>query len=188
MNRFVVILLQQTELEGVMSSSPLFGIQEEQFLRTEEKVVCSDSQQAQQVKDTTIHRFHSGEQYLVIFNVSKKNNIKSLIYTAAAYSFVPIVVGVPSIVKDLHVCDVEYLYYASFKDLKAFLSDRGIPLVAIEIMDGARSILENPFHQSVAFMPGNEVRYIHVSYFGLLSQKFCVSIGLWTKFHSNSRL
>ena len=29
-------------------------------------------------------------------------------------------------------------------------------MVGIEIMEGAKSVLENPFHKSIAIMPGNE--------------------------------
>lgn len=95
-------------------------------------------------------------QYLVIANVSKKNNVKFLINAAAAYNFQVILVGCKKM-DDLHVApDLAFIYMDLLQDAVQFLKERSIPLVGIEIMEGARSVLENPFTQSIAFMPGNE--------------------------------
>ena len=100
------------------------------------------------IGDEEIHR------YLVIFNISKKHNVTSLVYTALGFGFVPIVVGLVELIKSVKV--KEFLYFATFPELELFLSQRNVPLIAIEISSSSRSILDNPYTKSIAFMPGNE--------------------------------
>lgn len=96
------------------------------------------------------------ERYVVITNISKKNNIKALINAAAAYNFGAILVGWKT-PEELNISDnVKFIQLDSIDQLVLFLRERSIPLVGVEIMDGARSVLDNPFEGSVAFMPGNE--------------------------------
>lgn len=96
------------------------------------------------------------ERYVVITNISKKNNIKALINAAAAYNFEAILVGWKN-AEELHIADdIKFIQLDSIDQLVVFLQERSIPLVGVEIMDGARSVLDNPFEGSVAFMPGNE--------------------------------
>jgi hypothetical protein len=98
-------------------------------------------------------------KYLVIANVSKRANIKGLIYTALAYDFIPIIVGVPNIDDfQIYLENQSILRMDSLEEMQSFLFERRIPLVGIEIMDQARSILEepSPFMSSIALMPGNE--------------------------------
>ncbi|KAJ1419870.1 hypothetical protein B484DRAFT_453274 [Ochromonadaceae sp. CCMP2298] len=98
------------------------------------------------------------QRYVVITNISKKNNVRVLINAAATYAFRVLLVGWKDI-SDLFldpkleplVTELEGL-----PQLKEFLSARGVPLVGIEIIDGARCVLTDPFERSVAVMPGNE--------------------------------
>jgi tRNA G18 (ribose-2'-O)-methylase SpoU len=95
-------------------------------------------------------------RYLIIANVSKKNNVKFLINAAAAYKFQVILVGCKKM-DDLHVSpELTFLYMDTLEQAAAFLAEKSIPLVGIEIMDGAQSVVDNPFTSSIAFMPGNE--------------------------------
>ncbi len=108
--------------------------------------------------------FHHSESiapnYLVISNISKKNNVQALIHTAQAYNFVPIVVGMKAIMRELdpHLNMAgSYKYMETMKDLSEFLTTEGIPLIAIEITESATNVLHFPFStSSTAFMPGNE--------------------------------
>lgn len=98
----------------------------------------------------------SPQRYLVICNVSKKNNVKFLINAATAYRFQVILVGWKSI-EDLHVDpDLRFVHMNTLDEVVLFLSERSIPLVGIEIVDGAQSVVDTPFTHSIAFMPGNE--------------------------------
>lgn len=102
------------------------------------------------VSAAAVHR------YVVITNISKKNNVKALINAASAYNFGVILVGWKN-VEELNLSgDIKLIHVDTIEQLTAFLHENAIPLVGVEIMDGARSVLENPFAHSVAFMPGNE--------------------------------
>jgi tRNA G18 (ribose-2'-O)-methylase SpoU len=95
-------------------------------------------------------------RYLVICNVSKKNNVKYLINAAAAYNFQPILVGCKKM-DDLHVsAELSFVYMDTLDEASEFLKERNIPLVGIEIMEGAQSIVDDPFTKPIAIMPGNE--------------------------------
>ena len=52
--------------------------------------------------------------------------------------------------------DNEILWFDSLDELGVFLNERNVPLVGIEIMDGAKSVLEEQFSESIAIMPGHE--------------------------------
>ena len=95
-------------------------------------------------------------RYLVIYNISKQNNIRALLHAAEAYRFQAIVVGACQ----TDLSDVKnyqaLIKLETYTELVAFLKAENVPLVGIEIMDGAKSILENPFTSSIALMPGNE--------------------------------
>ena len=96
------------------------------------------------------------ERYIVITNISKKNNVKFLINAAAAYKFKAILVGWKN-EEDLHVSpETPYIALETLDQLTQFLKERSIPLVGVEIIDGAQSVMDDPFTQSIAFMPGNE--------------------------------
>lgn len=96
------------------------------------------------------------EQYLVITNVAKRNNVKFLINTAVGYNFQIILVGWKNF-DDLYInTDTIVIRLETMQHLEVFLSAKNIPLVGIEIIDGAKSVLEDPFTRSIAIMPGNE--------------------------------
>jgi len=110
------------------------------------------------------------EGYLVISNISKKQNVKTLITVAVAFGVEHVViVGQPhfdlathapreSVVPRLS----EHVKIHRVEDLRAcktFLSERRARLYGIEIVDGARSVEEVDFKgHPCAFMMGNEAR------------------------------
>jgi tRNA G18 (ribose-2'-O)-methylase SpoU len=97
------------------------------------------------------------ENYLIISNVSKKNNVKVLMHAAMTYNFTAILVGCKNLENELLIEeDVKYISMDSLEQLHLFLKRKSIPLVGVEIVDGAQSVLENPFNTPIAFMPGNE--------------------------------
>mmetsp|Transcript_4897 Transcript_4897/g.6342 ORF Transcript_4897/g.6342 Transcript_4897/m.6342 type:complete len:169 (+) Transcript_4897:79-585(+) len=105
--------------------------------------------------------------YLVIANISKKQNIRTLITVAVAFGIDNIlIVGQPNFEVNTHVA-VSKLSYVEERiqfhrvcDLKAcrqFLTDRNIRLYGVEIVDGATNIEHADFSNKIcAFMMGNE--------------------------------
>ena len=124
--------------------------------------------------DDTCSHLGDRKKFLVVWNISKKANILSLISTAYAYGFTPLVVGLPRLLEDVErafgssssskgcCCDGamhDYTLFKTSKELSIFLSSQGVRLLGIEIMEESRSVLEACFsgpHDKVAFMPGNE--------------------------------
>lgn len=108
--------------------------------------------------DGVNHSMHEcpSNRYLVIANVSKKNNVKFLINAAAAYRFQIILVGCLNM-SDLHVDpELKFVHMETLGNAVEFLRERSIPLVGIEIVESAQSVLDDPFTDAIAFMPGNE--------------------------------
>ena len=96
------------------------------------------------------------ELYLVLYNISKKNNVKDLIATATAFGFQTILVGTAHS-KVSSIDENQIIRFDSLEATKLYLNDRGIPLVGIEILDNAHNVITRPFvNKSIAFMPGNE--------------------------------
>ena len=97
------------------------------------------------------------EKYLIISNISKKNNVKYLIHAAAAYGFVSILVDWKTDIQDLRIDErASYIQMMNLREVRKFLDSKCIPLIGIEIMDSAESISTAHFPASVAIMPGNE--------------------------------
>lgn len=99
------------------------------------------------------------ESFLVISHISKRNNARNLIFTACCYGLIPIFVGMDVMYEsglkdDIKTCNG--LRMKDLEDVHYFLSSKNIKLVAIEIVDGAKSVDEFTFSESIAFMPGNE--------------------------------
>ena len=90
-------------------------------------------------------------RYLIISNVSKKNNVLSLLKTAQSFNFVPIIVGLVKLSNGINC-----LQFDKLDECKTFLIQNNIKLVGIEIMQNSISVLDHPFEKSIAFMPGNE--------------------------------
>lgn len=102
-------------------------------------------------------------KYLVINNISKKNNIKSLCTVAAAFGFC-VLFSNPRLFDDstlqpLIERGLKSIRFPSISAVKQFLVERSVPLVGIEIMDSAIPCQSFPYESSafrVAFIPGNE--------------------------------
>lgn len=97
-----------------------------------------------------------GDQILVISNVCKLNNIKHLFNIAKCYSFDVVLVGITGIKQTMENYDVEFLYFEDLVECKRYLQERRIPLIGIEIVPNAKSVLEFSFSNKIALMPGNE--------------------------------
>ncbi len=95
-------------------------------------------------------------KYLVITNVCKRNNVKFLINSATAYNFKIILVGWKNFDELYFNEQASIVQMETIQELSEFLTTRNIPLVGIEIIEGAKSVLDNPFTTDIAFMPGNE--------------------------------
>ena len=103
------------------------------------------------------------DRYLVLNNISKKNNLRHLCITAAAFDLTVIFTSKsqeqdldldPLVAKGLLIRS-----YDSLAEAKLFLESHGVPLVGIEIMEEAVPLNTFPFHEygyRIAVMPGNE--------------------------------
>jgi tRNA G18 (ribose-2'-O)-methylase SpoU len=97
------------------------------------------------------------KSYLIISNISKRNNVIQLINVARVYNFVPILVAAPRIKESLPECLLsELLWFPDLKEVQAFMESRSVPIIAIEILAESKSVLDFQFPTSVALMPGNE--------------------------------
>lgn len=119
------------------------------------------------------------EKFLIIANISKRNNVKYLINTAFAYHFH--ILFITSDINNQCIDDIlneekdnlcdhndnncvicnkdslfssKYQLFLSFDELKSYLNNNNIPIVGIEICNNAISIEEYQFTNSIAFMPG----------------------------------
>jgi len=114
-------------------------------------------------------RLLSDGKYLVLFNISKMNNVRNLCVTAQSFGYGTIMVGQahgtleekelkwgPG--TDDNGLDVQRT--SSMSNLARQLAAAGMPLYGIEIMEDAKSILDPALMGSVpaghALMPGNE--------------------------------
>lgn len=103
------------------------------------------------------------DRYLVLNNISKKNNLQNLCATAAAFDFT-VVFTSPSQVQELHISPLleKGLRTRTFNNLseaKLYLISRNVLLVGIEIMEEALPLKHFPFAENdfrIAVMPGNE--------------------------------
>ena len=105
---------------------------------------------------------HCGS-YLIISGISKANNVEALCFAAASHRLLPVIVGLPAM-PDSHLTALEppfaFLRFGTLGEVVEFLSQRGVPLVGIEIIDK----VSVPFldwklpadGRGVALMPGNE--------------------------------
>lgn len=103
---------------------------------------------------------------LVVANVGKKNNVRTLLQTAAVFGVDgAIVVGQPAMETEALVKMIPTLAgrpcmalqrVGNMKDLKALLQQEQATLFGIEIVDGAISLEDATFEGTVALMMGNE--------------------------------
>jgi tRNA G18 (ribose-2'-O)-methylase SpoU len=112
--------------------------------------------------------------YFIIYNISKKANIISLIHSALAFHFVPILVGSVRLLQSSeflkHFDCQQLLIMNHISEVISFLSNRSIPIISIELAENAKSVNEDPFTQSIAFMAGNEGN-------GLSEKQYLISDG-----------
>lgn len=94
------------------------------------------------------------KRYVVVCNIAKQNNVRALINAAVAYNFKVIIIGLERM--DFGNTGEKLIRLATCEELKRFLKEENIPLVGIEIMPDAKSVMEDPFESSIALMPGNE--------------------------------
>ena len=112
--------------------------------------------------------------YLVITNISKRNNIKSLLQTAGACGCVGIlVVGQRRCSFDLdHGLDIPVIRFEKWNDCVQYVREGNILLVGVEIHPNAVNVEDfrmsflqqqqhHHHHQDVAFLMGNEGQGIH---------------------------
>jgi tRNA G18 (ribose-2'-O)-methylase SpoU len=103
------------------------------------------------------------DRYLVLNNISKKNNLQNLCATAGAFDFT-VVFTSPSQAQELHLSPLlekglRTMTFNNLSEAKLYLTSRNVPLVGIEIMEEALPLKGFPFAESdfrIAVMPGNE--------------------------------
>lgn len=103
------------------------------------------------------------ECYMLLTNISKKNNIRDLIFLAKAFNLIPIVVNMLNTktyiqqIFDTNMIQA-YMYFDHMDEAQSFLSSLKVTIIGIEIMSESISVCEFPFNifPSIAFMPGNE--------------------------------
>lgn len=99
------------------------------------------------------------KKYLVINNISKKNNVWQLIRTAEVYSYEIILVGAPNIRSSIVDAfpNIKITFFDKINQMKDFLIENNLPLIGIEIDERAQSVHEFQFPKiGFALMPGNE--------------------------------
>jgi len=99
------------------------------------------------------------KSYLFLFNVSKKSNFGFLIRTANAFGAEIVLIGKKKYssigaVGGTRRTPVQHFF--SLPDGVAFVREMGCRVLGVEIMPEAKSICDDPFTGSTAFMIGNE--------------------------------
>ena len=100
------------------------------------------------------------KSYLLLYNVGKRQNFGQLLRSACAFGVTAIlVVGAEKLSTfgnmgtTLHC---EFRHFTDIQSAKAYLVERKITLVGIEIAEGAVSVTSQPFDGDTCFMLGNE--------------------------------
>lgn len=115
-----------------------------------------ESQNVNSISNPTNNESNS-HQYLIIHNISKKNNVYQLVRTAEVYKFSPIIVCGPKLREQLHASGLSYLpYFDDLQQVRQMMRNNGVEIVGIEILDSAVSVLDFSFPSKIAIMPGNE--------------------------------
>ncbi|CAM9938820.1 unnamed protein product [Discosporangium mesarthrocarpum] len=103
------------------------------------------------------------ELYIIIANISKRPNIRSMIASASAFGADVLVVKQPKFSLDTHVppnvpSSVNIRRFDTLRDCCDFVHSRGGAVIGVEIVDGAKNLDEDPFPFSgtCAVMMGNE--------------------------------
>ncbi|CAL1145087.1 unnamed protein product [Cladocopium goreaui] len=100
------------------------------------------------------------ESFLLIFNVSKKQNFGTLLRSACAFGVSEVlVVGAKKIAtfgNQGTMAHANVRHFETLQAAKAELAARGARICGIEIDDTAQAVTQHPFTGSTAFMLGNE--------------------------------
>jgi tRNA G18 (ribose-2'-O)-methylase SpoU len=97
--------------------------------------------------------------YLLFHNISKKQNIGTMLRSAAAFGVHEVITAggrfssFGSKGADRHVPIREF---EKLTDATSYLRKRGVKIVGIEICEGAINVASRPFTGSTCFFPGNE--------------------------------
>lgn len=103
------------------------------------------------------------QMYVVIYNISKKKNIGSIIRSCVAFNVHTIYVIGRNKKKEVNYfgnmgtfkyANIEY--FSSINELKIYLKEKGILLYGVEIGRDAIPVTSKPFKQDTAFLFGNE--------------------------------
>jgi tRNA G18 (ribose-2'-O)-methylase SpoU len=98
--------------------------------------------------------------FLVIYNVSKKHNVGSIIRSAAAMNVSEVwVIGKKKLASFGNQGTAKRVVYRFFDDvnhLKTHATQSKVQILGVEIMEQAKSIWTFPFSGSTAFVMGNE--------------------------------
>ncbi|CAM9613846.1 unnamed protein product [Pylaiella littoralis] len=99
--------------------------------------------------------------FLVIANISKRCNIRSLIASALAFGAEVLIVGQPKFSIETHAPSglppgFSVTRFPDLSSCRDYVHSRGGTLIGVEIGDGAKNVDEEPFSGTCAFMPGNE--------------------------------
>jgi len=110
---------------------------------------------------------------LIIFNISKMNNVISLCITAASFSWEVIVIGLTVHSKlesyiNTRFPELNIMRLENLDMMKEYLHTRNTPLYGLEIIDGAISLrelakLKESKLLKIALMPGNEGNGINIT-------------------------
>ncbi|CAM9595792.1 unnamed protein product [Phaeothamnion confervicola] len=99
--------------------------------------------------------------FLIVYNVSKKNNVFLLTKSAIAFGAEPLIVGMPQL--DVERCLPPELRgcgllrrFACLADCLGYVRAAGAVVVGVEIDAAARNVETEPFVGITAFMVGNE--------------------------------
>ena len=107
----------------------------------------------------------SVKSYIIIHGLQKKRNISDLMVSATIFRAGIIFIGQRTFdfQKDLPLCirnTVPILRFKKLKSCQAFLAERGIKIVGVEIDEKSRNVDTEPFDGSIAFLLGCEVSII----------------------------
>lgn len=101
------------------------------------------------------------ESFVIVYNVSKRHNIGTLVRSATAF-------GVSEIIlvgrhKDFNAfgshgaaAHLRYRHFFTLADARSHLKEKGCDIIGVEIVDGAMPVHSHPFARSTAFLLGNE--------------------------------
>lgn len=98
--------------------------------------------------------------FLIIYNISKKHNVGSIIRSAAAMNVSEVwVIGkkkLASFGNQGTAKRVVYRYFDNVPALKSYATELKVQILGIEILESAKSVWDFPFVGSTAFVMGNE--------------------------------